>query len=167
MQTKKKDAKARNPFIEYDVREKRLMRERKWLQEDSAYLMSRREELRCNKLLLSLNMGSQEELYVNRTFYGPFSIAMKAQKQRAASAGRRPQSAPSAGAEAGQRNFKEDRAALATTVKKLSQELRSSCSEQTQRGFRHHQARLQGLPVEESPRERDQLQAGMLMAFKL
>ncbi|CAE7413915.1 unnamed protein product [Symbiodinium pilosum] len=81
---RKAGARAKNPFIEYDFREKRLNQERKWLQEDSSFLEQRREELRFGALLNQLNIQNDpdDHLYENRTFYGPHSMAMKASKAR-------------------------------------------------------------------------------------
>eukprot|EP00930_Biecheleria_cincta_P040352 TRINITY_DN27652_c0_g1_i1.p1 TRINITY_DN27652_c0_g1~~TRINITY_DN27652_c0_g1_i1.p1 ORF type:complete len:360 (-),score=70.20 TRINITY_DN27652_c0_g1_i1:30-1109(-) len=119
-------ARARNPFIEYDVREKRLIRERKWLQEDSTYLFGRKEELRYSTLMKKHNIEceSKQDLYEKRTYYGPYSVKLKSQKQRAASAGRqRPASAAPAGE------------AHAVSVKKMAQELKNSCSDDFQKSF--------------------------------
>ncbi|CAE7222787.1 unnamed protein product [Symbiodinium sp. CCMP2592] len=94
---RKGGARAKNPFIEYDVREKRLNQERKWLQEDSRFLEQRREELRLGALLNQLNLQNDpdDQLYENRTFYGPHSMAMKATKARRNHRGRpRTNSAP-------------------------------------------------------------------------
>lgn len=122
-------ARARNPFIENDVREKRLIRERKWLQEDSTYLSGRKEELRYSTLIKKHDIEgeSKQDLYEKRTFYGPYSVKLKSQKQRAASAGRqRPASAaPTV----------EDRCSHAVSVKKMAQELKNSSSDEFQKSF--------------------------------
>eukprot|EP00440_Ansanella_granifera_P051024 gb/GFBE01055305.1/.p1 GENE.gb/GFBE01055305.1/~~gb/GFBE01055305.1/.p1 ORF type:complete len:371 (+),score=54.92 gb/GFBE01055305.1/:1-1113(+) len=160
-------ARARNPFIEYDDREKRLSRERKWLQEDSTYLNGRKQELKHGTLMNHLNIASdsKQDLYDKRTFYGPYSMALKASKQRAQSAGRqRPQSA--CPAEVGRhRPVKEDRSA-AVTMKKLAQELRNSCSRETQRGFEKAVARSQGTFLEDTPRESNLMQDMKLLGFR-
>lgn len=135
-------ARARNPFIEYDVREKRLIRERKWLQEDSTYLAGRKEELRHSTMLKNLNIESEskQDLYEKRTYYGPYSVKLKSQKQRAASAGRqRPASAAPAVGEAGRQRpaapAGEDRGSHASYVKKMAQELKNSSSDEFQKSF--------------------------------
>lgn len=131
-------ARARNPFIEYDVREKRLIKERKWLQEDSTYLAGRTEELRYSTMLKNMNIESEskQDLYEKRTYYGPYSVKLKNQKQRAASAGRqRPVSAAEAGRQRPAAPAGEDRGSHASYVKKMAQELKNSSSDEFQKSF--------------------------------
>lgn len=65
-----------SPFIEYETREKRMMLERKWLQEDPEYMSYKREALQREKLQKALGSRScsDEVLYQLRTFYGPCAI---------------------------------------------------------------------------------------------
>lgn len=147
-------AKARNPFIEYDVREKRIGQERKWLQEDSTYLKGKKEDLKFGTLMNNMDIAnfSHQDLYDKRTFYGPYSIAMKKSKQRAQSAGRqRPQSAAPgpAGAEAVRQRFMKEDCRAAASIRNLAKDLQNSCSEETRKGFRDAEARSKGLPTEE------------------
>ncbi|CAJ1403328.1 unnamed protein product [Effrenium voratum] len=80
---RRKAHRAKNPFIEYDAREKRLNQERKWLQEAPDHMEQRRTDLRLGALLRHLDVrdDSDERLYENRTFYGPHSMAMKARQR--------------------------------------------------------------------------------------
>lgn len=169
-------ARARNPFIENDVREKRLIKERKWLQEDSTYLSGRKEELRYSTLMKKHNIEceSKQDLYEKRTYYGPYSVKLKSQKQRAASAGRqRPASAAPAG---------EDRCSHVVSVKKMAQELKNSSSDEFQKSFIRSLSgwekdlfakrmgadllRSRGISLDDSPREKiEPLQAQDLRAL--
>ncbi|CAJ1441777.1 unnamed protein product [Effrenium voratum] len=130
---RRKAHRAKNPFIEYDAREKRLNQERKWLQEAPDHMEQRRTDLRLGALLRHLDVrdDSDERLYENRTFYGPHSMAMKA-RQRPRKEPKEPKEKKEK-KEAG-RKAQEARPALA--LKRLGQELKSSLSEEAQRSFR-------------------------------
>ncbi|CAE7363757.1 hypothetical protein AK812_SmicGene25027 [Symbiodinium microadriaticum] len=158
---RKGGARAKNPFIEYDVREKRLNQERKWLQEDSRFLEQRREELRLGALLNQLNIQNDpdDQLYENRTFYGPHSMAMKAAKARRNHRARpRTNSAPiperPPKEAVGGRKFPKERATAA--LKSLSQVLKNS-SEDVQQRFKDELRKTGYGPPEDSaeaPRNR-------------
>jgi len=161
---RKGGARAKNPFIEYDVREKRLNQERKWLQEDSRFLEQRREELRLGALLNQLNIQNDpdDQLYENRTFYGPHSMAMKATKARRNHRGRpRTNSAPiperPPKEAVGGRKFPKERATAA--LKSLSQVLKNS-SEDVQQRFKDELRKSGYGPPEEAEAPR-----GRLFAF--
>jgi len=134
--------RAKNPFIEYDVREKRLNQERKWLQEDTRFMEQRREELRLGALMNQLNISNDTEdlLYENRTFYGPHSMAMKATKAKQrthrprlrANSAHLPERRPPKEAAFGKPSPKEPGFA-AVTLKSLSQVLKSSSDDVQQR----------------------------------
>eukprot|EP00435_Cladocopium_sp_Y103_P062735 s54_g24.t1 len=125
----------KNPFIEYDAREKRLNQERKWLQEASGFMEQRRDELRFGALMNQLNIRSDgdDRLYENRTFYGPHSVAMKARQRARAGKTEPPRVEPPKEVIQvhGRRTPKEH----AHLVKRLAQDLKSSVSEETQRRF--------------------------------
>ncbi|CAE7221886.1 unnamed protein product [Symbiodinium natans] len=153
---KKKADRDKNPFIEYDVREKRLNQERKWLQEDSHFLEQRREELRLGSLLNQLNIQNDpdDQLYENRTFYGPHSMAMKATKaRRSHRALPRSNSAPiperPPKEASGARRFPKERGAA--VLKSLAQVLKNS-SEDVQQRFKE-ELRKSGYILPEEPAE--------------
>jgi len=72
-------SRPRNPFIEYDVREKRLKEERSWLQEDEAYLRERQEDLRHGSRMKNMaqRADSAGDLYEKRMYYGPHSMRLR------------------------------------------------------------------------------------------
>lgn len=124
----------KNPFIEYDAREKRLNQERKWLQEASGFMEQRRDELRLGALMNQLNIRSDgdDRLYENRTFYGPHSVAMKARQRARGIATAPPKVEPPKEVQVHGRRTPKEHAHL---VKRLAQDLKSSVSEDTQRRF--------------------------------
>lgn len=81
---KTRSDKAKNPFIEYETREKRMMLERKWLQEDSQYMRHKKEDLQHEKVRkdLAVETMRDEDLYHIRTFYGPHAIKLQEKKSR-------------------------------------------------------------------------------------
>eukprot|EP00434_Breviolum_minutum_P026804 symbB.v1.2.023690.t1/scaffold2188.1/size86315/5 len=136
---------AKNPFIEYDAREKRLNQERKWLQEAVGFMEQRRDELRFGALMNQLNIRSdgEDRLYENRTFYGPHSVAMKARQRARAGKSEVPTVpiTPPKEVPRGRRSPKEQSSQL---VKRLAQDvcakilgldLKTSVSDETQRRF--------------------------------
>lgn len=136
----------KNPFIEYDAREKRLNQERKWLQEASGFMEQRRDELRLGALMNQLNIRSDgdDRLYeisvrlevhlemLNRTFYGPHSVAMKARQRARAGKMEPPKVEPPKEVQVHGRRTPKEHAHL---VKRLAQDLKSSVDEETQRRF--------------------------------
>lgn len=120
-------ARARNPFIEYEDREKRLAQERQWLQEDSVYLDERKEDLRHGAKMrqLATRCSTDEELYENRMFWGPYSVRMRATKGKSLGRecspppvqGKRPQSG------GGGRALPED--GVCAQIRKLQQEMKT------------------------------------------
>lgn len=154
--------KARNPFIEYEDREKRLMRERRWLQEDSDYLEAKKEDLRHGTLLnhLSLQVDSQQDLYEKRIFYGPYSVKLKASQAnrsfRGASGLQTSNSSPSLNSNRKNKpdraispsDCREDRSA-AQSMRWLAQELKNSCGPQTRQRFQGLE--LEGLEILDFP----------------
>eukprot|EP00913_Durusdinium_trenchii_P007912 g7422.t1 len=60
-QLRRKGPRPKNPFIEYDAREKRLNQERKWLQEASGFLEQRRNELRQSAKMKHLDLRSDTD----------------------------------------------------------------------------------------------------------
>lgn len=138
----------RNPFVEYESREKRLTSERKWLQEDSVYMTERQEDLRHGAVQKSLatRTTSPEELYEKRTFFGSYSVKLKASRipkpSRASPAGERipgarAASAPAkratcvAGSPPAASGFRREDASAASCIKTLKRDL-----EESQKGFR-------------------------------
>lgn len=140
-----------NPFMEYDTREKRLARERHWLQEDDWYLRERQEDMRHGaqmKRLVERAMPDQE-LYEKRLFFGPYSLQLQAARA-ARGSNRRPATADngieralasvgsiariSSGKRPASANPGEDRDA-AQHMRRLQQELKSSCNEEVMRQF--------------------------------
>mmetsp|Transcript_84252 Transcript_84252/g.272681 ORF Transcript_84252/g.272681 Transcript_84252/m.272681 type:complete len:322 (-) Transcript_84252:52-1017(-) len=82
----------RNPFIEWDSREMVLMQERTRLQEDEAYMLKRKEDLRRGAMqkALAQRCSSQMDLFEKRAFYGNYSVKLRAaQVARGGKDGRR------------------------------------------------------------------------------
>lgn len=75
-------AKSRNPFVEYDSREKRLQQERRRLLLDVEFMQERRNILqRCtlhNKFERSIK--TDDDLHDERVFFGPYSMGMKSRR---------------------------------------------------------------------------------------
>merc|ERR1719330_1114715 len=71
----RRERRRHNPFVEYEDREMRLQDEIRWLQEDSAYLDDRRDELRFNNVQRGLDIreSSSEHLFENAVIYSDYS----------------------------------------------------------------------------------------------
>jgi len=80
--TLKGNRQQRNPFLEYEDKEVRSTRERKWLQDDSTYMLQRKEDLRHGTAMKNLDTraASAQELYDKRIYYGPCSAKLRASK---------------------------------------------------------------------------------------
>jgi len=79
----KNEKKSKNPFVEFEDREQRLIQERQWLLEaDGLYMLEKKKDLRHNKTQdrIDLEGQEQEKLYEGRTLYGPHSMKMQEKK---------------------------------------------------------------------------------------
>lgn len=79
----KHDTKCRNPFVEFETHEQRLIQERQWLlEEDGNYMHEKKKDLKHNKVQNRMDLGwhSPLALYECRMLYGPYSMDMKEQK---------------------------------------------------------------------------------------
>jgi hypothetical protein len=79
----KHEKKSKNPFVEFETREKRLMQERQWLlEEDGLYMQEKKKDLRHNRVQNYINRNVQDgdELYEERVFNGPMSRFMREKK---------------------------------------------------------------------------------------
>mmetsp|Transcript_26211 Transcript_26211/g.61172 ORF Transcript_26211/g.61172 Transcript_26211/m.61172 type:complete len:497 (-) Transcript_26211:175-1665(-) len=81
----------KNPFVEYEDREKRLKDERKWLRQDASYMQQRTEELRKigaqRRLHMRLKEPELQELSEAGTLYSTYGVKLlrkKAAKKRQA-----------------------------------------------------------------------------------
>mmetsp|Transcript_55702 Transcript_55702/g.155238 ORF Transcript_55702/g.155238 Transcript_55702/m.155238 type:complete len:407 (-) Transcript_55702:99-1319(-) len=73
----------RNPFIDTQAREKRVLQERKWLEEDDLYMSERTEDLRHGTAmnLLVQRDTTVDDLFEKRVFYGPCSAHLRGQRR--------------------------------------------------------------------------------------
>lgn len=74
----------RSPFVEYEAREKRLIDERKWLQEDAHYMSQRKSALRHD--MIQKNLAQQNlnmvEAYDNSIFYTDYALRLRTSNRR-------------------------------------------------------------------------------------
>jgi len=82
--TRSKNSRARdkrglNPFVEYKQKEKRLKFERRWLQEDPVYMTERTQGLRLNTVQTRLQRQSMSssELYEDAVYFGNYSMGLR------------------------------------------------------------------------------------------
>jgi len=76
----KGDKRSKNPFVEFEDREKRVILKRQWLlEEDGAYMQERKKDLKHNHIQKHMDVETQEadDLYDGRVFWGPLSINIR------------------------------------------------------------------------------------------